>query len=74
LQSRCKVDDKDVGHVPVPYPLEFKKTASPSATDTRQFQALAKLKLPVGPGGVICLTERSLPPSQSVLSIPVAAL
>jgi len=56
------------------YPLEFKKTASPSPADTRQFQALAKLKLPVGPGGVICLTEQSLPLSQSVLSIPVAAL
>ncbi len=56
------------------YPLEFKKTASPSLTDIRPFQALAKLKMPLGPGGVICLTEQSLPLSSSALSIPVAAL
>jgi len=56
------------------YPLEFKKTAAPGPADVRQFQALAKLSMPVGPGGVVCLTEQSLPLSQSVLSIPVAAL
>ena len=56
------------------YPLEFKKTASPSPADIRQFSALARLKMPVGAGGVICLTEQSLPLSQSVVSIPVAAL
>jgi len=56
------------------YPLEFKKTASPSPADIRQFSALARLRIPVGAGGVICLTEQSLPLSQSVVSIPVAAL
>lgn len=56
------------------YPLEFKKTASPSPADLRPFSALAKLNIPLGPGGLICLTEQSLPLSQSVLSIPVTAL
>jgi predicted AAA+ superfamily ATPase len=56
------------------YPLEFKKTASPSPADARVFQTLAKLDVPPGPGGVICLTERSLPLSPSAMSIPVSAL
>lgn len=56
------------------YPLEFKRTASPSPADVRHFRALEKLKARVGPGGVICLAERSLPLSESAISIPVAAL
>lgn len=56
------------------YPLEFKKTASPGKNDTRHFQVLEKLKLPVGPGGVICLTEQFLPLTASANSIPVSAL
>jgi uncharacterized protein len=56
------------------YPLEFKKTASPGTNDMRHFQTLEKLKMPIGPGGVICLAEQSLPLSSSTLSIPVAAI
>ena len=56
------------------YPLEIKKTASPSAADIRGFRALEKLGMPVGPGGVICLAAQSLPLSESTLSIPVRAL
>ena len=56
------------------YPLEFKKTASPGKKDIRHFQALQRLKLPVGPGGIICLAEQSLPLGASVQSIPVSAL
>lgn len=56
------------------YPLEFKRTASPSPADVRHFQALQKLKAQVGPGGVICLAEQSLPLSESTMSIPVGAL
>jgi hypothetical protein len=56
------------------YPLEFRKSASPGPADVRQFRALAKLGLSVGPGGVVCLAEQSLPLSSSALSIPVAAL
>ncbi len=56
------------------YPLEFKKTASPHKDHIRHFQALQKLKQPVGGGGVICLAEHSLPLAEGALSIPVSAL
>ena len=56
------------------YPLEFKKTASPTKNHIRHFQALKKLNRPVGGGGVICLAEQSLPLAEAALSIPVSAL
>ncbi len=52
------------------YPLEIKKTASPSCDDVRHFGALERLGLPIGPGGVICLAEQSLPLTASAQSIP----
>lgn len=52
------------------YPLEIKKTASPSREDVRQFGALERLGLPIGPGGVICLAEQSLPLTAAAQSIP----
>jgi predicted AAA+ superfamily ATPase len=54
----------------IAYPLEFKKTASPSREDVRHFGALERLGLPAGPGGVICLAEQSLPLTASAQSIP----
>jgi predicted AAA+ superfamily ATPase len=56
------------------YPVEIKKTASPGKNDVRHFQTLEKLKLPIGPGGLICLAGQSLPLTPSVQSIPVTAL
>lgn len=56
------------------YPLEIKKTASPGIVDIRAFAALEKLGMPVGPGGVVCLTQQSLPISRSAVSIPVGVL
>ena len=56
------------------YPLEIKKTASPGRDDARHFRILEKRKIPVGPGGVICLAKQSLPLTPTVQSIPVAAL
>ncbi len=54
----------------VAYPLEVKRTASPSRDDVRHFGVLERLGLPIGPGGVICLAEQSLPLTASVQSIP----
>jgi len=54
------------------YPLEFKKSASPGPNDVRHFQVLDKLNLPVGPGGVICLTDRWLPLTAKDMAIPAA--
>jgi predicted AAA+ superfamily ATPase len=58
----------------IAYPLELKKTASPSREDVRHFRALERLGLPVGPGGVICLAEQSLPLTASAQSIPAWAI
>jgi predicted AAA+ superfamily ATPase len=56
------------------YPLECKKSASPGRDDVRNFSSLNKLKIPTGPGGIICLAERSLPLNDSTRSVPVSEL
>ncbi len=60
------------------YPLEIKKTASPSIREAKAFERLPNLKLKVGAGGLICLAEQFLPLScdshQLVQAIPVSAL
>jgi len=56
------------------YPLEFKKSASPDKHMIQHFQVLQKLNMPIGPGGVICLAQQSLPLTERVLSIPVSVL
>jgi predicted AAA+ superfamily ATPase len=56
------------------HPLECKKTASPGKADVRHFSVLASLQLPVGPGGVICLADRSLPLGHALRSVPVSEL
>lgn len=53
------------------YPVEFKKTASPSQNAARQFNVLGKLGKPVGTGAVLCFVERDTPLSQQVMAIPV---
>jgi predicted AAA+ superfamily ATPase len=58
----------------VVYPLEIKKTASPRPEDVRHFQALARLGLPIGPGGLICLAQQSLPLTATARSIPVGEI
>lgn len=54
----------------VAYPLEIKKTASPSRDDVRHFAMLERLGLRIGPGGVICLAEQPLPLTATTQSIP----
>jgi hypothetical protein len=56
------------------FPLEIKKTASPSVADVCAFRTLERLGIPVGPGGVICLAQQSLPITENILSIPVRTL
>lgn len=58
----------------IAYPLEFKKTASPSQTAYRSLSAIANLNLNKGPGGVICLVKTLLPLSQDIHAIPVYTL
>jgi predicted AAA+ superfamily ATPase len=56
------------------YPVEFKKTASPSAGAARQFAVLEKLGKTVGPGAVLCFVERDIPLSSQVTAVPVGYL
>lgn len=58
----------------IAYPLECKKSASPCREDIRHFSVLKNLQLITGPGGVICLADRSLPLSETNRSIPVSEL
>lgn len=56
------------------YPVEIRKTASPSQNARRQFAVLDKLDKTIGPGAVLCLVERDIPLSQSVTAVPVGYL
>jgi predicted AAA+ superfamily ATPase len=56
------------------YPVEVKKTATPSLTVTKSFCALKALQKPIGPGAVICLREKDIPLSNEVSIIPIGYL
>lgn len=56
------------------YPIEFKKTATPSRTASKHFPVLEKLGKKVGNGAVICFTEKDVPLSSMVTAIPVGYL
>lgn len=56
------------------YPVEIKKTASPSHNAKRHFTVLDKLNKPVGPGAVICFVEQDIPLSREVIAISFAYL
>ena len=53
------------------YPVEFKKTATPSRTASKHFPALSKLGKKVGHGAVVCFVENEIPLSSTVSAIPV---
>jgi predicted AAA+ superfamily ATPase len=53
------------------YPIEIKRTASPSMADCKSFKELEKLKKKVGLGAVICLQDERIALSRSAVSIPV---
>ena len=56
------------------YPLEIKKTASPTVADVRAFDTLQRLNTTIGAGGVICLCQQSLPITEATVSIPVGLI
>lgn len=56
------------------YPIEIKKTASPSHHAKRQFGVLDKLGKNRGHGAVICFVEHDIPLSASVTAIPAGYL
>jgi predicted AAA+ superfamily ATPase len=56
------------------YPIEFKKTATPSTQASRAFACAGHLGKTVGPGAVLCLTPRDVPLTASVTAIPMGYL
>ena len=56
------------------YPIEFKKTATPSKTASKHFHVLEKLGKKVGHGAVICFVEKDIPISRDVTAIPAGYL
>ena len=56
------------------YPIEFKKSASPSFHAAKNFPALKKLNQLMGEGAVICLRETDMPLSREVTAIPLSYL
>ncbi len=56
------------------YPLEIKKSATPTRYDVRHFRVLDRLPLTRGQGGMICLTQHLIPLAENIAAIPAAAL
>lgn len=56
------------------YPIEFKKTASPSRTASKHFPVIEQLGKKIGHGAVVCLREKDIPLSSMVDTIPVGYL
>ena len=54
------------------YPIEFKKTATPSLSAVKNFSLLEKFGKKVGHGAVICLRKKDIPLSNEVDAIPVS--
>ncbi|MES2677698.1 MAG: ATP-binding protein [Pseudomonadota bacterium] len=53
------------------YPIEFKKTATPSLNASKSFSALGKFGKKIGHGAVICFVEKDVALSRDVTAIPV---
>ena len=56
------------------YPVEVKKSATPSLANIRSFDVLKRLNKDIGRGAVICLREGHIPLSQNVTAINIGYL
>ncbi|MES9881380.1 MAG: ATP-binding protein [Sedimenticola sp.] len=56
------------------YPIEIKKTATPSLNTAKHFSVLKKLGKDIGHGAVICLKESDIPLSAEISVIPISYL
>jgi predicted AAA+ superfamily ATPase len=56
------------------YPIEFKKSANPAKSASKNFHVLNKLNRTIGHGGVVCFVETPVPLSREVTAIPVGYL
>jgi len=56
------------------YPVEFKKSASPSLNAAKNFSSLEKFGSSIGQGAVVCLKTNDVPLSRNVTAIPMGYL
>jgi predicted AAA+ superfamily ATPase len=56
------------------YPVEIKKTGTPSMTAAKSFHVLNKMDKPIGKGAVICSIDKLIPLSPDVVAVPVGWL
>ena len=56
------------------YPIEIKKTATPSGAMSKNFHVLKKLGKNIGHGAVICCVQQITPLSKDVTAVPVGLL
>ena len=56
------------------YPIEFKKTATPTRKAVKHFNALNKLDKEIGPGAVLCLKEKDILLAADIRAIPAGYL
>lgn len=52
------------------YPVEIKKSASPTRDAIRHFEVLPRLGMPIGHGALVCLVSQALPISSTVTMLP----
>ncbi len=56
------------------YPIEIKKTTTPKKDAIQTFSSLERLRLNVGPGAVVCMTDQMLPLDEKNTTLPVSVL
>ncbi len=56
------------------YPIEVKKTATPSLAATKNFSVLKNLKKDIESGVIFCLRPEIIPISQNIMSLPVCLI
>lgn len=56
------------------YPVEFKKSASPSLDDCRHFRVLERFKKPIGMGGLVCMYPEVFQIRENCRIIPAALI
>lgn len=56
------------------YPIEIKKTATPSKLAVKNFPVLNKLDKQIGHGALICLTSKTIPVSAEITAISAVTL
>ena len=56
------------------YPVEFKKTATPSLINSKNFSTLKKLNKKIGHGAIICFVKQHIALNKEVTAVPVTYL